>query len=157
MIVVFHKDSHERHRLECVRADGSVTSATLETRSLLRHDITHFLVESKARLARSFYGLVSSGLALEKRDGEKADPMTPFANEEVEVTEMVVAVLQGALRDEAEAGATHRQIVQLLTTKELSVPTYLTEEFVAALLPEYRFFMKRWNALRTGESIRLTF
>ena len=37
------------------------------------------------------------------------------------------------------------------------MPGYLTAGFIDSLLPDYRFFMKRWNSLKTGGSIRLEF
>jgi len=118
--VVFHKDSHERRRLECIRPDRSTTSADLETRSLLRHDLVHFLVESKARLRNSVFGAIARGRGLDQLTGPDAEVEMKDPGQEIGTTEMVVAILQGALRDEMTPGvalehisrALHRDVLQ---------------------------------------------
>ena len=64
MKIRFAKLSDEEHRVEVIRRDGSVESATLNTRSFLRHDFAHFATESCVRLESGYWGMVAAGASL---------------------------------------------------------------------------------------------
>ena len=47
-----------------MRKDNSEDQAICVTRSFLKHDLTHFAVESEANLKSGFWGLISAGKSL---------------------------------------------------------------------------------------------
>lgn len=153
MRVIFHKTSHDHHGLLCVRDDGSKTeSPSLESKSYLRHDFMHYLVEKKAGLQNSFYGSVLSGKDFEDL---RMDDM-PFEGEGA-ITEMVVAPLQSTHKGDVSAAELQRGITAGLQSRGFAPPAYLSEKFIEDIQKEFRFLLKRWDALKTGESLELVF
>ena len=93
------------HRFEYRRADGTGEAIEMETRSLLLHDLTHYAVESEARLKGSFYGILA------KIGGYQELSVNGGAalGGEVAITERIVGALQGALARDDFDEATFRQ------------------------------------------------
>jgi type III secretion system FlhB-like substrate exporter len=155
MEVIFEKTSHERNGVRCVRDDGTDTYApSLESKSYLRHDLMHYCVEKHAKLAHSFYGMVASG-----KDFLQLREMEEVTGEgEAQMTERIVAMLQSSHHEEAfHADQTFARIVDSFALQDSVPPQYFTESFVSSAVSEFRFLLKRWNGLQTGESLTLEF
>lgn len=155
MEVIFEKTSHERNGVRCVRDDGTETYAPLlESKSYLRHDLMHYCVEKHAGLKHSFYGMVAAGTDFAQlREMEEGQ-----GEGEALMTERIVAMLQSSHHEEAfHSDQTYARIVDSFMLQDSVPPAYFTESFVSSAVSEFRFLLKRWDALKTGESLRLEF
>jgi hypothetical protein len=64
MRIAFVKLSDERHTVRVERSDGTTDSVELDSRSFLRHDLSHFAVELELELAAGVWGSVAGGGSL---------------------------------------------------------------------------------------------
>lgn len=162
MQVIFTKTSHVSHTLTLIRDDGSREVASgLETRSYLRHDLMHYIVEKAAGLRSSFYGSVEAGKGFGvMRPGERIDALDRTqmtAAEEGGLTEMVVATIQGAHREDFDADEVIEKLPEYLSVQGFDMPKYLTREFIDAVAKEFRFLLRRYESMPTGQSLTLSF
>lgn len=157
MQVRFIKESPERYRLECVRADGSMTAASLEFRSYFRHDLMHFVVERAANLQNSFFGMVKAGKDLTALSPKAIRESAATYTGEIETTELVIAALQSAAKTEVDAEEVCRKLREYMAMLALSEPAYLTPEFCARVVAEYRSLLGRWGQLRGKEWLEFWF
>ena len=141
------KKTDDRHVLEAVRDDGSVASAEFETRSTLRHDLMHYAVEQRAGLRSSLFGTIAAG-------AEPSTKMTSAAGE-IQVTEVVVGMLQGAAAKDVDADAFVREAHGWLALQGLALPAYLDAAFVRAVLAHYGRLLGQWQSLRRGGVLEL--
>jgi hypothetical protein len=156
MKILFSKESHERYSLRIVRDDGTETSAeSIEARSVLKHDLMHYCVEKNAGLIRSFFGSLAAGVNLSGLRMEGQDEV--LSAEEGSTTELVVAILQNALRDGRTPADFAASICGALEAVKKETPAYLTEEFIEKTLKEHRLLMMRWEGVRPGEELGLLF
>jgi hypothetical protein len=56
--------NERRHKLTCLRSDGSQTTANLGP-GLPYHDLAHFVVEERFRIQRGFFGNIAAGYSIE--------------------------------------------------------------------------------------------
>lgn len=83
------------HRLHVERPPHPPVDVTLETRSLLLHDFSHFAVECEMETAAGFYGRLAAGWSLKAlRDGTLTDEELDF----MMAIERRVALLQSAFK-----------------------------------------------------------
>lgn len=143
--------SNDRHRFEAIRPDGGVEMRELETRSFLLHDLVHFAVESEAHLKNSFYGQLARGAGYD--DMATAGPETP----EGVKTEMVVGVLQGAIKDEVDPVAFVERLKGVWANIGREPPDWLTEETIAGALRRLRSLQGQWRATPFGKTLELEF
>ncbi len=64
MRIVFTKISDDRHAVAVSRSDGSSERVELETREFLRHDLSHFVIESELPIAKGYWGCVAAGASI---------------------------------------------------------------------------------------------
>jgi hypothetical protein len=157
MQVQFIKESPERYRLECARGDGSKTAASLEFRGYFKHDLMHFVVERAAGLRDSFFGMVKAGRELDELSPEAMRKAQWTPTSEIQVTEIIVAALQGASKTEPDYNEACVKIGEYLTLLSLPAPTYLTPEFCERAVAEHRSLLGRWGQLRGGQSLEFSF
>jgi len=157
MQVRFIKESPERYCLECVRDDGSTTAASLEFRSYFKHDLMHFVVEHRARLQDSFFGMVKAGKDLAALSPKAIRESAASFPVEIQVTEIIVAALQGASKTEPDYQEACHKISDYLTLFSLATPPYLTPDFCQRVAAEHRSLLGRWGQLRGGESLEFSF
>ncbi|HYE73197.1 MAG TPA: hypothetical protein VEF04_07700 [Blastocatellia bacterium] len=157
MQVRFIKESPDKYRLECIRDDGSMTSARLEFRGYFKHDLMHFVVESKAKLQDSFFGLVKSGKDLTELSPKAIRESAAVFPAEIQTTEIIVGALQGAAKTEADNEEVCRKIEEYLSLISLAKPDYLTPEFCTQVTAEHRSLLGRWGQLHGGESLEFSF
>jgi len=157
MQVRFIKESPEFYRLECVRADGSKTAASLEFRSHLKHDLMHFVVERAANLQDSFFGLVKGGKELTNLSPKALRESGAVLPAEGQTTEIIVGALHGPFKPETDFREVCSKIREYLTLMSLAVPSYLTPEFCERAAAEHRSLLGRWGQLRGEEYLEFSF
>ena len=157
MLVRFIKESPDRYRLECARDDGSKTAASLEFRSYFKHDLMHLVVERAAELHESFFGMVKAGKSLDQLSPQAMREAPPAPSSEIQATEIIVAALQGASKNEPDYEDACQKISEYLSLMSLSVPAYLTPDFCVRVIAEHRSLLGRWGQLRGGESLEFFF
>jgi hypothetical protein len=143
--------SNDRHRFEAIRPNGEVEVRELETRSLLLHDLVHFAVESEAGLRNSFYGQLARGVGYD--DMAMTGPDTP----EGAKTEMVVGVLQGAIKGEVDPDVFVRQMKDAWANIGREPPEWITPEAIAGALRRLRVLQGLWRATPFGKTLELEF
>jgi hypothetical protein len=143
--------SNDRHRFEAIRPNGEVEVRELETRSLLLHDLVHFAVESEAGLRNSFYGQLARGVGYD--DMAMTGPDTP----EGAKTEMVVGVLQGAIKGEVDPDVFVRQMKDAWANIGREPPVWITPEAIAGALRRLRVLQGLWRATPFGKTLELEF
>jgi hypothetical protein len=153
MQIRYIKIRPERYRLECTRQNGSKTSAELETRSFLIHDLMHFVVENRASLSDSFYGPIARGKELVDVTPKTMREEGASLGEEAQTTEIVVATLQS--KGDTSPKARQIGISEYLALSGLPLPEYLTSEWCEEVMNEHRELMRRWNNMRIGGEIAL--
>lgn len=157
MQVRFIKESPEQYRLECIRDDGSTTTASLEFRSYFKHDLMHLVVERTANLQDSFYGMVRAGKDLTALSPKAMRESATSYTGEIQSTEIIVAALQGAAKTEVDYQEVCRKLREYLAMLSMAEPPYLTPEFCARVVAEHRSLLGRWGQLRGGECLEFSF
>ena len=145
--------SPTHHELAYAREDGSGEVVTLETKSLLFHDLLHFAVETEAGLRGSFYGKLAAGRSLAEL---QADAMEMQAGEAA-VTERVVGALTGAIQSGAEAGQVVAAYQRLEAAMGDAAPAWFDASFVERVRERVRRLTGEWKATPFGETMTLTF
>lgn len=152
--LILTKKSHTAHIFTFVRNDGTQTVTELETRSMLRHDFAHYVVESIAELRQSFFGMLESGIDI-GQFLDKAAPLVIEAHAEGRVTESVVVQIQSETKKDVDAEVLCARIIEALTTMGQTIPTYLTAENIALMQQRFRLLYSEWQSMKTGESMTL--
>jgi len=151
MEIQFQKISNDQHRLTIERADGSLETSVLETKSLLLHDFIHLAVELEAGLKESFWGLVAAGnsfLALAGKDEMKSGLID---RTEVGVTEFVVGAITGALQRSVPPVELIEGMKNFFAASNQTLPAYLTVDFIERTLERLRHIRGAWNATAFGD------
>jgi hypothetical protein len=139
--------SNDRHRFEAIRPNGEIEMRELETRSFLVHDFVHFAVESEAGLRGSFYGQLARGGGYEDMAG---------GGEGVR-TEMVVGILQSAIKGEVDPDTFVARLKETWATIGREPPDWLTPDLTARALERLRQLQGRWRATSFGQTMELEF
>lgn len=132
-----------------MRADGSVESVVLETRSYLRHDLAHLAVELELGLDDGFFGSVAAGAPLVVgRDGAGRDASgpAPAASASAMVAEQLAARLQTAWKHDLGPDALHDVL-------EAVAPELISAETSARVWRRMRALQGNWAATRHGTSM----
>lgn len=140
-----------RHRFAYTRPDGSSESLELETRSFLVHDLTHFALESAAKLTGGFYGALAAGTPYSALAGEAAMRMKGEAGD----IETVVGPLSTALRGEMDAAAFTARVSGYFADLGHAVPAWLTPETIDAAAARFRALMGQWKATPFGGTMQI--
>jgi hypothetical protein len=123
--ILFTKVSNTRHAVEVVRRDKTGDSAELNSRSFLRHDLAHFVIEVELPIKGGYWGSVGSGAALsgEGISGPQAMLAESLAGPAQTLmrtggdVDAYLALLQRVCPDEATpdlAGRIHERVRQVL-------------------------------------------
>lgn len=156
MVVRFTKARHEDrpHTFTCIRDDGSTTGMP-SSGFFVRHDLTHYAVETVLGLGEAFYGLLSQGWEIssfeERQPGSrKARAVPPGA--------MLAECLAGLLDLDLVASPTPAEELIELLRDRLGADTRLpSPEEIGEIRCRRAELMERWSALAPGETLELTF
>lgn len=153
LVIRLKRLSPTHHEFAYAREDGSGEAVSLETKTLLFHDLLHFAVETEGGLRDSFYGKLAAGRSLAEL---KAAAMEMLAGEAA-VTERAVGALTGAISSGApadQATAAYRRLEEAMGGPP---PAWFDEAFVERVRERMRRLTGEWNATTFGESMILTF
>jgi hypothetical protein len=139
--VVFTKLSDKRHSVRVKRADGTSDVVELDSRSFLRHDLSHLAVESELHLAHGVWGSVAAGGSLDGIGLDGAD--MPLA-------EAVSGPMQTLMR----TGGGVPEVLAALTEVAPSVATLDLAERIHDRLRTYR---GHWKATPYGGEMVVEF
>ncbi|MCE9644104.1 hypothetical protein K8Q93_02610 [Candidatus Parcubacteria bacterium] len=151
----FTKISAIHHRFEYRREDGSGESLELESKAFLLHDFIHLALESEAKLAHSFYGMLAAG--------NSYDTMTPEAmGEELMtgergVTERLVGGLTGVIRDALTPEDFLAAMQNAFDAYHEPMPEWLTKEAVTKIKNRFQNLWGQWKSTPYGETLELRF
>lgn len=156
VIVRFTKSRNpdRSHTLTCVRDDGSTTGMTV-TEFFIRHDLTHFAVESILGYEDAFYGLVAKGWDVdsfsEREPGSRKSRTLP------EIA-LFTETLVGALDLDWTAGArSSAEILEQIKTTHLDTQILPSEEQIQSIRLRRDELWKSWNALPSGDTLEFCF
>ncbi len=137
-----------RHRLVCVRDDGSSTQAETGP-GLPAHDLAHFVAERALGLRRGFYGNVAAGHTI----GELGDPAVIRALPPEAWTAETLARALGAV---ATGGCRVEELPALVRAElgEAALPR-LDAAVARAMADEFAALLASWRALPDGEALTL--
>lgn len=96
MRIVFAKISDETHSVTVTRADGSSERVEVDTRSYLRHDLSHFAIEAELPIRKGFWGCIAAGASL---DGQGV------AGSDAQLAESLAGPIQTLFRMDADLAA----------------------------------------------------
>lgn len=145
------KDSHAQHSLEFIRNDGTKTRAELESRSVLRHDLAHYAVESVAKLKDSFWGMLDAGRDIQSFT---KDSMATVSLE-ARITEMMAVQIQDSLKTLFDADRLTQSIKNAIESMSYEVPPYVTATCITEMHQLFRLLFTKWSNLKTGETLIL--
>ena len=137
MIINFIKVNHKTYRLECIINDEILYQKDLESRSMLRHDLMHYLIEHHANLKESFFGTIKYRI--------------PTNEEEILQTEKIVAILQNTNKiPNFLAESIFENIRNSYNLQHIVLPQYINKSFITKVCKEYFFNIKKWEEMTTG-------
>jgi hypothetical protein len=156
MIIRFTKGNGHPDTLTCIRDDGTRTWSAVGSGVGVRHDLTHYAVETTLGYTEAFYGLVASGRDIQSfgtRDGRKDS----YPRQAIWAEHIV-----GMFQYPGVSGhpMTYDDLVEQLriafSSAEESVPD-VTREQHQAICATLELLLDRWSAVSPGESLDLDF
>lgn len=139
MEIVFTKLSDEEHSVRIERADGSVDSLKLNSRSFLRHDLAHLAVESEVPLASGYWGKVARGASLSGSEMRGPDIL---------LAESLAGPVQTLMRTEASEEVFYSTLVRIR-------PELATQELATRIREAGRKFEGHWKGTPYRAEMRL--
>ncbi|MGZ3439228.1 MAG: hypothetical protein ACXVDD_06920 [Polyangia bacterium] len=137
-----------RHRLICVRDDGSTTQSATGP-GLPAHDLAHFVAERALGLRRGFFGNVAAGRTI----AELGDPAVIRT---LDAEAWAAETLARALGATATGGCRVDELPELVRA-ELgpdALPA-LDREVARAMAADFAALLAAWSALPEGEALAL--
>jgi hypothetical protein len=147
--------------ITCTRADGSVTwqrNQGAKARFFVRHDLTHFVVESVLRHRRGFYGLLAEGWSF-------TDFGAPWPRGKIPADADPAELIVGFF--DAQAGSGERWTAEQFNEYArrffqqhgamMPEAELITEEQLQRIRLELRELLHRWEAMEPGATMELVF
>ena len=155
--ITLKKISLTHHSFTIETDIGGKETYQLETKTCLFHDLLHFAVESEAHLAHSFYGLLDQGYHY--NDLSDNDPMETVmaGNKEALMTERVVGLMSGVLKQDATEVEALAGLTNLLHASGSAMPLWFTQEYVARVKERMRKLEAGWKGTLFGSTMTLQF
>lgn len=150
--VLLTRVSNTHHTFSYRRPDGRGETLTLETKSILFHDLLHFAVESEANLRDSFFGKLARSDSYDALNG----PDVRYDGE-IGMTEKVVGAMTGFLKTEQPPEAFMDGMRNWSEASGDTIPAWLTREFVLNVTERMRRLQGEWRGLPFGATMTLTF
>ncbi|WP_268224357.1 hypothetical protein [Sinomicrobium oceani] len=134
----------QNHQCEytLTRANGSMESITLDTKTYLLHDICHFAVEKHLKYPKGFWGMLAQGHAFLDLFG-KDNPQTT----ELRFIEQMVGPVQSV-----HSGHIPKQDLGLYIEH---LDSTIEENVLDAMLAEIGTTMAHWEKLEVGQQLTL--
>jgi hypothetical protein len=147
--------------IACTRADGSVTWQRNEggkARFFVRHDLTHYAVETVLQHRRGFYGLVAEGWSFTDFGAPWPRGKIPA---DADPAELIVGFFdaQAGSGERWSAGQFNEYARRYLEQHGAATPKVplVTEEQLQRIRLELRALLQTWEALEPGRTMELEF
>src|SRR5690349_6829851 len=161
LIIRIKKNADGSTATTCTRTDGSTTwqrQQGVKARFFVRHDLTHYAVESVLRHRRGFYGLVADGW-------DFTDFGAPWPRGKIpadaDPAELIVGFfdVQGATGERWSAADFDEHARKHIAEHGGQAPKapLMTDEQLQRIRLELRDLLRRWEALEAGQAMELTF
>jgi hypothetical protein len=138
----FIKVSHQNCQLICYIENDEVFNRTLEAKSLLRHDLMHYCVETVAGLKNSFFAILAKHNITDEA--------------ELMITERVVVILQKMDIDQNYTPANYFKILKnSFIYQQEPVPEFITYDLIEKIGIKYLDLLQKYNDLKTGNDNRI--
>ena len=161
MVISFKKGKHQwKHKpdtLTCVRDDGSITWTHLHS-GFVRHDFSHYVVETTLGLENAFFGLVAKGYDIPDFSEPKSTRPFEIPKEAIDI-EPVVALLQADLLEYLHSTEGFRNTDRdgVFQSHSASLPINITDKQLEVMQQKLRRLLRRWQDLQPGQSMALQF
>jgi len=160
MIIRIKKGKDGGGALSCERADGSIVYQRQNAKQagfFVRHDLTHFAVETVLGHRKGFYGLIAQGWSFEDF-GEKWDKKKWPAD--AEPAELIVGLFDAENASEAEWSAAEfnlhaKEFMRQLGNSEMG--DVIDQEQVERVRARIGELMKRWERVKPEGTLELEF
>lgn len=160
MIIRIKKGKDGGGALSCQRADGSVVYQRQNARQagfFVRHDLTHFAVETVLEHRKGFFGLIAQGWTFEDF-GEKFDKKNWPSD--ADSSELIVGLFDAENSSEAQWSAEEfnlhaREFMRQLGAGEIG--DVIDQEQVERVRARIGELMKRWERVKPGGTLELEF
>ena len=161
LIIRIKKNADGSTATSCTRADGSTTWQRQQhgkAQFFVRHDLTHFAVESVLKHRRGFYGLVAEGW-------DFTDFGAPWPRGKIpadaDPSELIVGFFdaQNATGERWSAADFDAHARRYLAEHGQEVPgqPVMTDEQLHRIRLELRELLRRWDEMPPGQTLVLTF
>ena len=160
MNIIFTKRPDGWASLRCIRDDGSETWNNTPYPAVIRHDLTHYVVETELGFRRAFYGLLAEGydissFALPQTQRPAALSPTHLPQEAYQ-TEILVGLLQTEQIDSLSYTHFIALLVEVCLQKKVRPPS-LSDTQLKAIRTRVTQLWHQWQTLREKETLRLEF
>src|SRR3954469_14484998 len=154
------KGKDGRAALSCQRSDGSIIYQRQNEKQagfFVRHDLTHFAVETVLGHRKGFFGLIAGGWSFEDF-GEKWDKKKYPAD--AEPSELIVGLFDAENASEAQWSAAEFNLHAKGFMRELGgseIGEVIDQEQVERVRARIGELMKRWERVKPGGTMELEF
>ncbi len=149
------KISNTHHEFRYVRPDGTGETLKLETKSFLLHDLIHFVVERRAKLENSFYGLLARSESYKSLSDEN-QLQSDFGGE-IGMTERIVGGLTPVIKGDITPEQFLAGARNLMDAYQKKLPYWLDQGFIADVQDDLRSVIGEWNDIVFGDTLILKF
>jgi hypothetical protein len=158
MRILLTKNTDGTTVLKCVRADGSETWQKNDRHAAFfaLHDLTHYAVETELRIAEGFFGVITSGWAIEETGQRGVAKTLPS---DALFVEQVVGTLDAERVSGTRWAADEFNESLALKARNDGQPTprVLTEEELRRIRRRRSELFAEWESLPPGQTIELPF
>jgi len=159
MIIRMKKGKDGSGALSCERADGSIVYQRQNAKQagfFVRHDLTHYAVETVLEHRKGFYGLIAAGWTFEDF-GEKWDKKKWPAD--AEPSELIVGLFDAERASEATwpAEEFNEHARMYMRQHGVEIGDVIDQEQLERVRARIGELLKRWERVKAGESLELNF
>lgn len=143
----------KRNALRMVRPDGSMEWSYNKT--LVQHDLAHFVVESYFGITQGFYGEVLNGTPMATLESGGVTKAKTW-HQDIFIAEALVGGFQQVMQLGEGAEMLHTRIMEGCGNQSIEIPTISDKEF-AEVCARIRSLWEKWDQIAGGESLFLEF
>lgn len=155
LTIYITKISSDHHEFRYVRSNGTGEAITLDTKSFLLQDLIHFVVERRAKLAYSFYGLLAHSGTYEALSDAELDE--EHFGGELGMTKRIVGGLTPVMKGDITPEQFLAGARNLIEAYQKKLPYWLDQGFIADIQVDLRRIIGEWNSIVNGDTLILEF
>lgn len=138
---------HGRHRLQCVRDDGSITQAAAGP-DLPHHDLAHYVAERVLNMRAGFFGAIADGRDIDELSNPAVIRTLP---PEAWDAEIVARTLQGTDNGTVK----NEDFIDSVRLERGELLQGLSNDSVVRMQKEFRELLANWRAVPEGDALEL--